>query len=150
MFVRHFDPNADIIDRVVLGSGDWPIHEEIDELSLIKSKYPMRTVTRPLVTIPVAGLYSLDFVSWYDRFPGNEALHLWKDSSYSTIEGIVRFSIQIEPIKNMAIREIGLFCGEDMYVYRIINECVIGRVDKTSYTFNYHLKCIFFDAKTAL
>lgn len=145
MQVKYFDPLVHVIDRVVLGAGDWDVSDEPTERQIIKKNLPFSGVRKPIRSIDVSGLFSLDGKDWSPEFPAADVLHEWKNSEYDIIEGVIRLRIEIVPDATMKIREIGFYCGKTMFFYKTMKEFVVGKmVDlSTTYAFNYNVRCHF-------
>lgn len=148
MQLDRFEPASTILDRVVLGSGDWEKGSRPSVKEVVDSRLPFTDVRKAIVSAQIQPTYSLDGKNWTFFFPYEEALNQWKEAKEAgAFEGLIRIRISVMPTETMIIREIGIFSGERLIFYDVLDkEFVIGKLadsDMRPYFFNYNLKCIF-------
>jgi hypothetical protein len=151
MLTNYYNPHEHEIDKIVLGSGDWIVDSLPSEKDVVSQHLPFYGVVAPIRTIEVKGLYSLDGEKWSPQFPLFETIEAWKKSSDDVVSGIISFRLEIIPDETLSIRELGFFVGEQMVIYKVIKEFLIGKVhdhEKFVYKFNYNLKCNFVTGAT--
>lgn len=157
MLLNQFDPSSDVIDKVVLGEGDWPKKSHLTATEVVVNNLPFKGVRKAVKQIEVDSvLYSIDGNSWHQEFPLLETLEAWREGTLeelksedkeveTVINGVIRVPVEIDPDKTMVVREIAFYSGKKLCVYKTVKDFIVGGIDgeQRTYRFNYHIHCHF-------